>query len=65
MHNPLGLAMLSAINYTVKKVSDFPVPIRDVTNQTLPGQELFNYSRPGRVWLVGCGRENYNPFFTM
>ncbi len=54
MHNPLGLAMLSAINYTVKKVSDFPVPIRDVTNQTLPGQESLNYTRPGRVWLVGC-----------
>jgi hypothetical protein len=25
--------------YTVKKVSDFPVPIRDVTNKTLPGGE--------------------------
>jgi hypothetical protein len=25
--------------YTVKKVSDFPVPSRDVTNQTLPGRE--------------------------
>ncbi len=25
--------------YTVKKVSDFPVPTRDVTNQTLPGRE--------------------------
>jgi hypothetical protein len=38
--------------YTVKKVIDFPVPRLDVTNQTLPGQELFNYSycRPGRVW---------------
>jgi len=22
--------------YTVKKISDFPVPSRDVTNQTLP-----------------------------
>jgi hypothetical protein len=22
------------------------------TNQTLPGRELLNYSRPGRVWLV-------------
>jgi len=27
--------------YTVKKVSDFPFPNRDV-----------NYSRPGRVWTV-------------
>jgi hypothetical protein len=25
--------------YTVKKVGDFPVPRRDVTNQTLPGRE--------------------------
>jgi hypothetical protein len=24
---------------TAKKVSDFPVPSRDVTNQTLPGRE--------------------------
>ncbi len=30
--------------YTVKKVSDFPVPSRDVTNQTLPG-------RPGKIVL--------------
>ena len=37
---------------TVKKVSDFPVPSRDVTNQTLPGRELLNYSWPQRVWLV-------------
>ncbi len=29
----------SALLYTVKKVSDFPVPSRDVTNQTLPGLE--------------------------
>ncbi len=25
---------------------------RDVTNQTLPGRVLLNYSPPGRVWLV-------------
>ena len=25
--------------YTVKNVNDFPVPSRDVTDQTLPGQE--------------------------
>ncbi len=25
--------------YTVKKVSELPVPSRDVTNQTLPGRE--------------------------
>jgi hypothetical protein len=38
--------------YTVKKVSDFPIPSRDVTYQTLSGGEYFNYSRPRRVWLV-------------
>jgi hypothetical protein len=27
-----------------KKVSDFPVTTQDVTNQTLHGQEKFNYS---------------------
>jgi hypothetical protein len=26
-------------SYTVKKVSDFPVPRRNVTNQTFPGRE--------------------------
>jgi hypothetical protein len=35
--------------YTVKKGYCFS---RDVTNQTLPGRELLNYSRLGRVWLV-------------
>ncbi len=35
--------------YTVKKVRHFPVLSRDVTNQTLLGRELFNYSRPGSV----------------
>jgi hypothetical protein len=30
----------------------FPVPSRDVTNQTLPGWELLNYFRLERVWLV-------------
>ena len=35
-----------------KKFRDFSVPSRDVTNQTLPGKELFNYSRPGKVCLV-------------
>jgi hypothetical protein len=35
-----------------KKVIVFPVPSRDVTNQTLPGLELLKYSRPERVWLV-------------
>jgi hypothetical protein len=38
--------------YTVKKVTYFPVPSRDVTHQTLPGREWFNKSRLRRVWLV-------------
>jgi hypothetical protein len=46
--------------YTVKKVSGFPVPSRDVTNETLPGSEELNYSPSGRVWLVTSrlGTEN-------
>ncbi len=32
--------IMTRVLYTVKKVSDFP------------GGELFNYSRPGRVWLM-------------
>jgi hypothetical protein len=35
-----------------EKVYDFPILSRDVTNQTLPGGEQFNYSQAGRVWLV-------------
>ncbi len=38
--------------YTVKKDCHFPIPSRDVTDQTLPGREYFNFSRPGRVWSV-------------
>ncbi len=40
------------LQYTVKKATGLPVPSRDVTIQTLPGRELLNYSRPGRVWSV-------------
>ncbi len=46
------VALNCLTKYTVKIFNDFPVPSRDVTNQTLPGQEQLNYSRPGRVWLV-------------
>jgi hypothetical protein len=35
-----------------KKVSDFPCLGWDVTYQTLPRTELFNYSPPGKVWQV-------------
>jgi hypothetical protein len=49
--------------YTVKKVIVFPVPSRDVSNQTLPGREEFNNYRPDRVWLVtsrlGTGKKIY------
>ncbi len=37
----LHLSTLTVFPYTVKKVSDFPVPSQDVTNQTLPCRELF------------------------
>ncbi len=40
------------MHYTVKKVIGFPVPSGNVTNQTLPGGEYFNYFSPGLVWLV-------------
>jgi hypothetical protein len=38
--------------YTVKKVSRFPVPSWDVSNQTLTVWDKLHYSRPGRVLLV-------------
>ena len=31
--------------YTVKNISDFPVPSRDVTYQTLPDREFLNFSQ--------------------
>ncbi len=40
--------------YTVKKFIHFPVPSRDVTYQTLPCREKFNYSRPERVFFLVC-----------
>ncbi len=50
---------------TVKKINYFPVPSRDVTDQTLPGREKFNYSRPGRVWPVTSrlGTGKWQTFF--
>ncbi len=48
--------------YTVKKVSVFPVLSRDVTNQTLPGREKINYSRPGRVYIPAGDGEIANLF---
>jgi hypothetical protein len=38
--------------HCLKRLADFPVPSWDVTNPTLPGLKLFNYSPPGRVVLV-------------
>ncbi len=40
------------VTYTVQKVIVFPIPSQNVTNQTLPGRKLLNYSWPGRFWLV-------------
>ncbi len=56
---------LCLINCTVKKVIVFPVPNRDVMNQSLRGRKKFYNSRPGRVWLVTYrlqGRENRTLF---
>ncbi len=50
-------------SYTVKKVTDFSVPSRDVTNQTLPGKERVNYSPPGRVWFVAGDEKMAYLFF--
>ncbi len=46
---------------TVKKVIIFPVPSRDVTYQTLPGQDLLNNSWPVRV-RPGWGQEKQPTF---
>jgi hypothetical protein len=46
---PLAGGLEASLHYK-KKDSDFPVPSRDVTYQTLPGGEQFIYSPPGRVW---------------
>jgi hypothetical protein len=51
------LAVLGRERYTVKKGYPFPVPSRDVTNQTFTGRELFKYFRPGRVWLESFAGE--------
>jgi hypothetical protein len=37
--------------YTVKKVNDFPVPRRDVTDQTIPWPEIIKFF-PARENLV-------------
>jgi hypothetical protein len=39
IRKPYDAGKNMAILYTVKKISHFPVPIRDVTNQTLPARE--------------------------
>ncbi len=36
----MGLSMLSPLSPHCKKVNDFPVPIWDVTNQTLSRESL-------------------------
>jgi hypothetical protein len=54
--------IVKILTYTVnKKVCNFPVPSRDVTDETLPGREKLNYSRLGRVSSVtsrlGTGKQ--------
>jgi hypothetical protein len=56
------LALWRIMLHCKKKVRDFPVPSRDVTNQTLSGREKLNYSPPWRVWL-GTGKSL--TFFTV
>jgi hypothetical protein len=55
------------VNALLKKFTDFPVPSRDVTNQTLPGRD--NLIVPGQGefgwWHPGWGLENRYPFFTV
>ncbi len=53
-------------DHSVKKGYLFPVPSRDVTNQTLISRELLNYSRPVRIWLVASrlGTGKTITFFT-
>jgi hypothetical protein len=68
MKNPTMMGLIIRGHYTVKKFIDFPVPSLDVTDQTLPGREKLNYSRPLRVWLVtprlGTGK-NRNLFYSV
>ena len=58
---------LCRIQYSVKKVRNFPVPSQDVFNQNIPGWELLNYFRPWRLWLVtsGLGKGQSLTFFTV
>jgi hypothetical protein len=44
-----GLKQYEPRMHCEKKVNDFLAPSRNVTNQTLPGREKFNYSRPGSL----------------
>jgi hypothetical protein len=50
-----------------KQVRDFPVPSRNVTNQTLPGREHLNYSWESLVSDIPAawGLEKPLTFFTV
>ncbi len=52
VHSAIVLTLLAQAStiHCKKKVSDIPVPSRDVTNQTLPRRKKLNYFRPERVW---------------
>ncbi len=43
------------VEYTIKKVSDLPVPSRDVTNQTLPGRDKLFLARENLVNDIPAG----------
>jgi hypothetical protein len=58
-----ALHSFCSVHYTVKKACGFPVPSQDITNQTFPSREKFNYS-PGRVASrLGTGKSII--FFTV
>jgi hypothetical protein len=53
---PNGTVRIYSEPQTIHCKKDFPVPSRDVTNQTLPGQGEFGY------FHTGWGQENRQPF---
>ncbi len=65
MYQLLILLSLSPVNreHSEKKFIVFPVPSRDVTNQTLPGQELLNYSQPEFSFDIPAGDWETITFF--
>ncbi len=48
----LTMQLSAGVIHCKKGYRFFPVPSRDVTNQTHRAGKLLNYSRPRRIWLV-------------